>query len=103
MVDGGREGSLRNSLHFLAVVLIRRNREVWKIEHLLFSPLQSHVMKGKTRFYAKSMGVSYFDRNFSSFTGYAVLQIINILSQYLVGNLLGSMNNEIVIIIFTYL
>lgn len=56
-------------------------------------------MKGKTRFYAKSMGVSYFDRNFSSFTGYAVLQIINILSQYLFGNLLGSMNNEIVIII----
>ena len=37
------------------------------------------------------MEVSYFDRKFSSFTDYVVFQIINILSQYIVGNLLGSM------------
>ena len=37
------------------------------------------------------MEVSYFDRKFSSFTDYAVFQIINILSQCIVGNLLGSM------------
>ena len=53
--------------------------------------LYSHVIIGKTRFYAKSMEVSYFDRKFSSFTDYVVFQIINILSQCIVGNLLGSM------------
>lgn len=37
------------------------------------------------------MGVSYFDRNVPSFTDHVVLQIINILSQRIAGNLLGSM------------
>lgn len=37
------------------------------------------------------MELSYFDRNLLSFTDPVVLQIINILSQYIAGDLLGSM------------
>lgn len=82
--------SLRNSLHSGSGVggEQQRNKEGF---NFFFFFLQNQIITGKAWFRAKSMGVSYFDRNLPSFTDHVILQIINILSQCIVGNLLGNM------------
>lgn len=82
--------SLGNPVHSLEVESTGKNRQIRKdCSFTLLSPSEP-VNKAKAWVHAQSMGVSYSDRNLPSFTDHAVLHIINILNQYIAGNLLGS-------------